>query len=125
MLVVGFDAQLEQAMYLDRFIQGHDLLKAIARVNRRYPGRTYGLVVDYLGAGDRLTEALATYSKADIKRAFVNIEDELPRLDGWHDRVLSLFRDRRVEELTESMGIILPRPGALPYIHEIKAARLY
>jgi len=67
MLLVGFDAPLEQVMYLDRFMQGHELLQAIARVNRRYTGKTRGLVVDYFGVGDRLTEALAVYSQQDIK----------------------------------------------------------
>ncbi|MBW2311097.1 MAG: hypothetical protein JRF35_08495, partial [Deltaproteobacteria bacterium] len=40
MLLVGFDAPVEQVMYLDRFMHGHELLQAIARVNRRYPGKT-------------------------------------------------------------------------------------
>jgi type I restriction enzyme R subunit len=146
MLLVGFDAPVEQVMYLDRFMQGHELLQAIARVNRRYPGKTRGLVVDYFGVGDRLTEALAMYSKADIKGALVNITDELPKLDDRHRRVLGLFRERRIvdisdidacvdalrdvkaradfigrfKEFTASMDIILPRPEALPYIYDLK-----
>ncbi|HDZ23503.1 MAG TPA: DUF3387 domain-containing protein [Desulfobacteraceae bacterium] len=146
MLLVGFDAPVEQVMYLDRFMHGHELLQAIARVNRRYPGKTRGLVVDYFGVGDRLTEALAMYSKADIQGALVNLKDELPKLDDRHRRVLSLFWDReiadisdidacvdelrdirlraefyiRFKEFMESMDIILPRPEALPYIYDMK-----
>jgi type I restriction enzyme R subunit len=146
MLLVGFDAPVEQVMYLDRFMHGHELLQAIARVNRRYPGKTRGLVVDYFGVGDRLTEALAEYSKADIKGALVNIKDELPKLDDRHRRILTLFQDKgitdiadvdacveelrevklradfivRFKEFTESMDIVLPRPEALPYVYDLK-----
>jgi len=146
MLLVGFDAPVEQVMYLDRFMHGHELLQAIARVNRRYPGKTRGLVVDYFGVGDRLTEALEMYARHDIKGALINIKDELPKLDDRHRRVLSLFQERGIDdisdidacvdelrdvrlraefinkfkEFTESMDIILPRPEALPYIYEMK-----
>ena len=146
MLLVGFDAPVEQLMYLDRFMQGHELLQAIARVNRRYTGKTRGLVVDYFGVGDRLTEALAIYSQDDIKGALVNIKDELPKLDDRHRRVMDLFSARgiadisdvdacvdalrdvelraefinKLAEFAESMDIILPRPEALPYIYDMK-----
>jgi type I restriction enzyme R subunit len=146
MLLVGFDAPVEQVMYLDRFMHGHELLQAIARVNRRYPGKTRGLVVDYFGVGDRLTEALAIYSKTDIKGALINIKDELPKLDDRHRRLLLLFKERgivdlsdidacvdelrdvklradfivKLKEFAESMDTILPRPEALPYIFDFK-----
>lgn len=146
MLLVGFDAPVEQVMYLDRFMQGHELLQAIARVNRRYTGKTRGLVVDYFGVGDRLTEALAMYSQEDIKGALINIKDELPKLDDRHRRVLGLFSAKGIDdildvdacvdalrdvelraefivkfaEFAESMDIILPRPEALSYIYDMK-----
>jgi len=146
MLLVGFDAPVEQVMYLDRFMQGHELLQAIARVNRRYAGKNCGLVVDYFGVGDRLTEALSVYSKADIKGALVNIKDELPKLDDRHRRVLALFQNRGIwdisdvdacvdelrdvklradfvvgfKQFTETMDIVLPRPEALAYIYDLK-----
>ena len=146
MLLVGFDAPVEQVMYLDRFMQGHELLQAIARVNRRYTGKTRGLVVDYFGVGDRLTEALAVYSQQDIKGALINIKDELPKLDDRHRRVIGIFSERGIADISdvdacvdllrdvelraefilkfaefaESMDIILPRPEALPYIYDMK-----
>jgi type I restriction enzyme R subunit len=133
-------------MYLDRFMHGHELLQAIARVNRRYTGKTRGLVVDYFGVGDRLTEALAMYSQVDVEGALINIKDELPKLDDRHRRVLELFHSREIYDITdidacvdvlrdvklraefiskfaefaESMDIILPRPEALPYIYDMK-----
>lgn len=146
MLLVGFDAPVEQVMYLDRFMEGHELLQAIARVNRCRNGKTHGLVVDYYGVGDRLTEALAMYAREDIKGALVSIKDELPKLDDRHRRVLDLFHSNEIADITdvdacvnllrdvdvradfidkfsdfaESMDIILPRPEALPYIYDLK-----
>src|ERR1700727_2813538 len=49
MLLTGFDAPVEQVMYLDSPLKEHTLLQAIARVNRTADGKTYGLIVDYWG----------------------------------------------------------------------------
>ncbi|WP_368042556.1 hypothetical protein [Ectobacillus sp. JY-23] len=46
-LLTGFDAPIEQVMYLDKAIKEHNLLQAIARTNRTYDKKTYGLIVDY------------------------------------------------------------------------------
>lgn len=59
MLLTGFDAPLEQIMYLDNVLRNHSLLQAIARVNRIYKNKTYGLIVDYVGASKYLQKALA------------------------------------------------------------------
>jgi type I restriction enzyme, R subunit len=58
MLLTGFDAPVEQVMYLDSPLKEHTLLQAIARVNRTRRGqKTYGLVVDYWGVSEALQEA--------------------------------------------------------------------
>jgi type I site-specific restriction-modification system R (restriction) subunit len=70
MLLTGFDAPIEQVMYLDSPLREHTLLQAIARVNRPCgEEKTYGLVVDYWGVSDALQEALAIFSSEDIKGA--------------------------------------------------------
>lgn len=146
MLLVGFDAPIEQVMYLDRFMEGHELLQAIARVNRCKSGKTHGLVVDYYGVGDRLQGALSMYAQTDIKGALISIKDELPKLEDRHRRVLAIFLGRGISELadvdacvnllrdveiraefircfrdfTESMDVIMPRPEALPYVYDSK-----
>jgi type I restriction enzyme R subunit len=146
MLLVGFDAPIEQVLYLDRFMEGHELLQAIARVNRCRSGKTHGLVFDYYGVGDRLKEALAMYAQEDIKGALINIKDELPKLEDRHRRIVDLFRAngiedfndvdacvnllrdvdvraefiKRLRDFAESMDMILPRPEALPYIYDLK-----
>ena len=58
MLLTGFDAPVEQALYLDRRIIEHELLQAIARVNRKRLGKECGYVIDYIGVARELRAAL-------------------------------------------------------------------
>ena len=60
-LLTGFDAPIEQVMYLDQRLKEHTLLQAIARTNRTYPRKKFGLVVDYVGIGRELAEALVVF----------------------------------------------------------------
>lgn len=62
MFLTGFDAPTLHTMYLDKPIRGHTLMQAIARVNRVYPGKEGGLIVDYMGVGAELKEALINYT---------------------------------------------------------------
>ncbi len=64
MFLTGFDAPSLHTMYLDKPIKGHSLMQAIARVNRIYPGKEGGLVVDYIGIGADLKKALVDYTKS-------------------------------------------------------------
>ena len=101
MLLTGFDAPVEQVMYLDRGMKGHELLQAIARVNRTADGKTHGLVVDYYGVGHHLTEALAAYNADDIEGALPSIQDELPKLDARHRRCLAVFHERGIDDIRD------------------------
>lgn len=65
MWLTGFDVPNMHTMYLDKPLKGHNLMQAIARVNRVYPGKEGGLVVDYLGVARAMREALETYTKSD------------------------------------------------------------
>ncbi len=64
MWLTGFDVPPLHTMYLDKPLQGHSLMQAIARVNRVYKDKQGGLVVDYLGVGDALREAVRTYTQS-------------------------------------------------------------
>ena len=66
MLLTGFDAPVEQAMYLDKPMKDHKLLQAIARTNRPYSGKEAGLVVDYVGIFENLEKAL-NFEEKDIE----------------------------------------------------------
>lgn len=67
MWLTGFDVPSLHTMYIDKPMRGHNLMQAIARVNRVYPGKTGGLVVDYLGIASDLKQALSFYSDSGGK----------------------------------------------------------
>jgi type I restriction enzyme, R subunit len=69
MWLTGFDAPSLHTMYVDKPMQGHGLMQAIARVNRVFKDKPGGLVVDYLGLADKLREALASYTEGDRENA--------------------------------------------------------
>jgi type I restriction enzyme R subunit len=79
-LLAGFDAPILQVMYLDKPMKEHNLLQAICRVNRPYPNKTHGLIVDYLGVFDDVARALDFDEKA-VQKVITNIDNlksELP-----------------------------------------------
>jgi len=63
MWLTGFDAPCLHTMYIDKPMRGHNLMQAIARVNRVFKDKPGGLVVDYLGLADQLRNALANYTQ--------------------------------------------------------------
>lgn len=60
MWLTGFDAPSVSTLYLDKPMKGHTLMQAIARVNRVYPGKNSGLIVDYLNLFKSMKRALVT-----------------------------------------------------------------
>jgi type I restriction enzyme R subunit len=64
MWLTGFDAPCLHTMYIDKPMQGHGLMQAIARVNRVFRDKPGGLVVDYLGLAEQLKQALRTYTES-------------------------------------------------------------
>jgi len=64
MWLTGFDVPSLHTMYIDKPMQGHTLMQAIARVNRVFMDKPGGLVVDYIGLGDELRKAIATYTES-------------------------------------------------------------
>ncbi|MBI4057989.1 type I restriction endonuclease subunit R, partial [Candidatus Microgenomates bacterium] len=65
MWLTGFDVPSLHTMYIDKPMQGHGLMQAIARVNRVYKDKQGGLIVDYIGIAPELKEALSYYSESD------------------------------------------------------------
>ena len=84
MLLTGFDAPVEQVLYLDRPLREHSLLQAIARVNRRFSHRhedvetekQYGLVMDYYGISRDLNAALSTFEWGDVQDVMQQMEED-------------------------------------------------
>ena len=81
MLITGFDAPIEQVMYLDNIIRDHNLLQAIARVNRVSEKKEHGFVVDYVGIAHHLREALAAYDEKDVNDILEVIQNHAGNLD--------------------------------------------
>jgi len=80
-LLTGFDAPVENTMYLDSPLKDHNLLQAIARTNRVFGDhKDFGLIVDYIGVTRYLKEALSSYHEPDIAHAMVNIQAEREEL---------------------------------------------
>lgn len=67
MWLTGFDAPCLHTMYVDKPMRGHNLMQAIARVNRVFKDKTGGLIVDYIGIASDLKSALATYTESGGK----------------------------------------------------------
>ncbi len=78
MLLTGFDAPIEQVMYLDRVIVAHNLLQAIARVNRvGNESKTKGFIIDYVGVGHHLKQAILTSSDKEVAEVDADEVDEI------------------------------------------------
>ncbi|MCP4996084.1 MAG: type I restriction endonuclease subunit R, partial [Gammaproteobacteria bacterium] len=105
MLMTGFDAPIEQVMYIDKKIREHTLLQAIARTNRVKKGKKRGYVVDYIGLTDNLTEALTLYAATDeqeeLAQGLRSITSEVPVLEERYQRLLQLFAEHKVVKVRE------------------------
>jgi type I restriction enzyme R subunit len=104
-LLTGFDAPIEQVMYLDKSLREHDLFQAITRVNRTKRGKSFGLIVDYFGVTKHLSEALAIYTDTDKSKlnnfleVFRDINKEIPILEARYKRLIDLFSDNNLKEI--------------------------
>ena len=115
MLLTGFDAPVEQVMYIDKRLKEHNLLQAIARVNRVTKNKHRGFIVDYIGLANHLAQALAIYSKEDaqdIQQGLKNLLSELPILEERYERLLQHFRAAGVGKIDAFVKDELPTPEA-------------
>ena len=102
MLLTGFDAPIEQVMYIDKKLREHNLLQAIARVNRVAGNKHRGFIVDYIGLANHLTFALSIYSAEDVKDIREGLKDifsEIPILEERYQRLLQHFRSAGVSDI--------------------------
>ena len=100
-LLTGFDAPVAAVLYVDKKLQDHTLLQAIARVNRVFDNKDFGLIVDYIGIFKKLNSALDLYSddqsgmntfdKADIQNAISAVLEEKNKLETAHNNLWKIF----------------------------------
>jgi len=117
MLLTGFDAPVAAVLYVDKPMREHALLQAIARVNRVYPGKDFGLIVDYWGIFSKLNTAMDMYAdeksgmdgydQADIEDAVQGAGDQKLKLEKAHRELWLMFEgkdfDRNSSECWQSV----------------------
>lgn len=113
-LLTGFDAPRNVVLYIARSLKEHTLLQAIARVNRLYPGKDYGYIIDYYGVVTQLHEALELYSsledkfdREDLEGALTNLSEELKQLPSLHDAVWDCFKEVKNKKDEEAFELAL------------------
>ena len=149
MLLTGFDAPIEQVMYLDKVIVNHNLLQAIARVNRVYDDEKHvGFVVDYVGMGNHMKKALDAYwekeqdeitgclkDNAELFAELKSAHEELNKIFTEHgislyadpDDIFNLFYDEDIRhdfteaftKFSKAMDNVFPRKEALDYLKDL------
>jgi type I restriction enzyme, R subunit len=97
-LLTGFDEPKNTVLYLTRNLQSHKLLQAIARVNRIYPDKEFGYIIDYYGVIENLDDALQLYSSfedfddEDLAGTLTNISEEIKKLPQKHSDLWDIFK---------------------------------
>jgi type I restriction enzyme R subunit len=126
MFLTGFDAPTLHTMYLDKPMKEHTLMQAIARVNRVYPGKEGGLVVDYFGIGAELKEALINYTASGAKgKPTLDQEQAAMVMQEKYEIVKDMFHGfnyRKFFELTPSERISFV-PQAMEHILQEKGKK--
>lgn len=91
MWLTGFDVPVLHTMYIDKPMQGHGLMQAIARVNRVYKDKQGGLIVDYLGIAPSLKEALSYYADNDKETPTIPQEEAVSVMLEKYEVVKALY----------------------------------
>lgn len=97
MLLTGFDAPVEQVMYLDKPLWDHNLLQAIARTNRVYPNKGAGKVIDYYGITKSLYKAL-NFDESVVDSAMINIDKLKEEFTDILEEAMGIFTGINIED---------------------------
>ena len=112
-LLTGFDEPKNTVLYLTRNLKGHKLLQAIARVNRIYPDKEFGYVIDYYGVIEELDNALVLYSsfeefdEDDLQGTITNINEEIAKLPQKHSELWDIFKEIKNKRDAEAYAQLL------------------
>lgn len=112
MWLTGFDVPSVSTLYLDKPMKGHTLMQAIARVNRVYPGKNSGLIVDYLNLFKSMKTALGDYANPDNEEEVPvkNIEAILELLDNTIDEAKGFCKGLNIDfDKILEIGDVFPR----------------
>lgn len=126
-LLTGFDAPRASILYIDKPMKEHTLLQAIARVNRLYEGKDYGLIIDYRGLLEKLDEALQMYSGGglenfdpeDIQGAIYDVITIIGDLRQYHSQLWDIFATVRNKSDVEEYEVLLEDEELRNYFYNI------
>ena len=122
MWLTGFDVPSMHTMYIDKPMKGHNLMQAIARVNRVFKDKSGGVVVDYLGILESLKNALKEYTDGDKKNTGIDTSvaisimlEKLEILQGMmhgfdYSKYMGTSQKERIRAITGGMDFILGKP---------------
>ena len=110
-LLTGFDEPRNAVLYIDKSLKDHSILQAIARVNRLFPGKDYGLIIDYRGVLGDLNTAMQTYDKLadfdaedlDLAGTLVQVDQVIADLPQHHSDLWAVFKEVRNQHDNEAM----------------------
>jgi type I restriction enzyme R subunit len=120
-LLTGFDEPRNTVLYIDKPLKGHNLIQAVARVNRLHDAKRYGVLVDYRGILPELDTAVRAYQDleaqtqagfdlADLEGLYQSISTEYKRLPALHGRILSFFNGvANRKDLEQYRQVLSPR----------------
>ncbi|WP_423237183.1 type I restriction endonuclease subunit R [Clostridium tertium] len=109
MLLTGFDAPIEQVMYLDRPLKEHTLLQAIARVNRTSGDtKKCGYVVDYYGVLDFLEEALAIFDREELGSPMESMDGLYNEMLSYRENVMRMFTRVNKDSIDDLVKVLEP-----------------
>ena len=106
MLITGFDAPILWTMYLDKPLKEHRILQAIARTNRPFPNKKFGLIADHIGVLTDLEKAFQKFEASDAKALKVVIRDlekEKQVFKKLLEKALNIFENVKKEDTHESL----------------------
>lgn len=117
-LLTGFDEPRNTVLYIDKPLKGHNLIQAVARVNRLHDAKRYGVLVDYRGILKELDTAVRAYQDleaqtqggfdlADLDGLYKQFSTEYKRLPGFHDKLWSFFKGVANRKDTEQYRQVL------------------
>ena len=112
-LLTGFDAPRASTLYIDKQLKEHNLLQAIARVNRLYDGKDYGYIIDYRGLLGELDEALTSYASLsgfdpeDLTGAVIDVRSEIVKAKTYYAHLDGLFSNVKFKDDLESYVAVL------------------
>ena len=125
MWLTGFDVPSAHTMYLDKPLAGHNLMQAIARVNRVYGEKPGGLIVDLIGLADPLADALATYAYAtgDTDEPVKSLQDEaIPAMRSAFEQLRAFFHgfDYAAALEAEPANVLRVYLGAIDHVLDVQ-----